>query len=166
MKSCRIEKNICVVGDLQEQSDLTYMDSCKNKGFRHQKIHNNSPCPLPLLATESALPKSFKEFEGACVTHLLALPCSKSLSPPAFQLGLTAHQSHNLPLGNNFSKVSLGVFAHGRSICWGSCFSESPSSCQSSFYSGYLRGTVPERSQQLHGMRLFGATKLWVVVYM
>ena len=32
MKSCRIE-NICVVGGLQEQSDLTYMDSCKNKGF-------------------------------------------------------------------------------------------------------------------------------------
>ena len=32
MKSCRIE-NICVVGGLQEQSALTYMDSCKNKGF-------------------------------------------------------------------------------------------------------------------------------------
>ena len=58
------EQRLTFVGGLQEHCDLTCMDSCKNKGFRHQKLCNNSPCLLPLLATASALLKSFKEFGG------------------------------------------------------------------------------------------------------
>ena len=39
--SCRTKSNICLVRGLQAQCDLTYVDSCKNKGFRHQEVCNN-----------------------------------------------------------------------------------------------------------------------------
>ena len=39
--------NLCLAGGLQEEHDLT-MDSCNNKGFRHQEVCNNQPHPLPL----------------------------------------------------------------------------------------------------------------------
>ena len=39
--------NICLVGGLQEYCDQTHVDSCKNKGFRHQEIYTNQPYSLP-----------------------------------------------------------------------------------------------------------------------
>ena len=55
MKSCRIE-NICVVGGLQEQSALTYMDSCKNKGFWTPNSLQQPTNPLspPSLCTQES----------------------------------------------------------------------------------------------------------------
>ena len=48
-KSCRTENNICLVGGLQEQHDLTYVDKCKNKGLNTKKLAatNHAP-PGPL----------------------------------------------------------------------------------------------------------------------
>ena len=45
IKRCRTENNNCLVGGLQEGYDLTYVDSCKKKGFLHQEISNNQLCP-------------------------------------------------------------------------------------------------------------------------
>ena len=60
-KSCRTENNICLVGALQEQHDLTYVDKCKNKGLNTKKLAAiNHALPRPShLAFKSALQKPF-----------------------------------------------------------------------------------------------------------
>ena len=35
IKSCRTENSICLIEGLQEFHDLTYLDTCKNKGLSH-----------------------------------------------------------------------------------------------------------------------------------
>ena len=72
------EQRITFVGGLQERCDLTSMDSCENKGFRHQKMCNNSPCPslsLPLkvlfwnaLACHPSLCFQFSSVAQSCLT--------------------------------------------------------------------------------------------------
>ena len=60
-KSCRTENNICLVGGLQEQHDLTYMDKCQNKGSNTKKLAatNHAPPAPPHLAFKRALQKPF-----------------------------------------------------------------------------------------------------------
>ena len=52
-----MEKNISFVGNLQKHPELTYMDSCNNKGVGHQQT-----MPFPHLAFKSALLKPFGKF--------------------------------------------------------------------------------------------------------
>ena len=52
-----MEKNISFVGNIQKHPELTYMDSCNNKGVAHQQT-----MPFPHLAFKSAVLKPFEKF--------------------------------------------------------------------------------------------------------
>ena len=47
IKCCRTKNNICFVEGLKKHHDLTYLNSCKNKGFWNKEVCNNQPHPLP-----------------------------------------------------------------------------------------------------------------------
>ena len=102
MKSCRIEKNICVVGDLQEQSDLTYMDSCKNKGFLtsnslQQPTHPLSPYPsLSISGNMVVWDMSPPSSQFAGFPDKVAVPCPNTLSLDSLACHLVRSMSLDL----------------------------------------------------------------------
>ena len=108
IRKYRTENNSCLVGDLQEHCKLTCGDSCMNKGFRHQEVCFNQPCPsltLPLKMLYWNLSGSLG-FGGPKAPILLAWPCNKHFSAPNSDIsilsGLTVHRAHKLAFGNTF----------------------------------------------------------------
>ena len=48
--SFSLKKNLYPVGGLEEHCDMNSVDSNKNKGFLHQEVCNNPPCPSLTLS--------------------------------------------------------------------------------------------------------------------
>ena len=104
---------MCLVGGLQEHPDLTYVDSCRNKGFLHQEVCNNQPCPSLILSLKMLCWNFSGSLEvwGAWTTHSphMALKnfflCSKLQSFGLF--GLTVHQTYELTFGNTVDQCAI-----------------------------------------------------------
>ena len=129
-KSCRTENNNCLAGDLQEHHDLTYLDSCKSKGFWHQEVCNNQPCPSFTLPLKMLYwnPLGSLGFEGYEPPILPAWPCNKPFSAPNsdvlvllvfsiwFGFGLNVCWAHELAFGNTtkwyMHQVFLNILVH------------------------------------------------------
>ena len=82
------------------------MDSCKNKGFRHQRSLHQPTMPLLYLAFKNALLKPSGEFRawGHGPPILLARPCNKPFSAP--NSNISGCLAHKLAFGNTSTALS------------------------------------------------------------